>query len=321
MKYFLCLALLWSVLLPAETARREVVYGNAATIGGQVIPLFDKGYLIYLHQPNRLQVFRPDTQLAYEYDVPCPAGSSRCSAGGIAATRKGIVAIGIAYASGSGYTSGIRFLNPAGKETGFIETGRYVPMQLAFDKNGNLWSIGWERDAIINDSESKEPYNIVHKYSPEGKPLSEHLPSTLWTSKRGPALGGRGYWTMYAAEDRIGAIFNKNVSNRTPEWVEWDLNGVVLARTPLSDLNRGRAFGGNGRLYAQFPLAEDGSKTELKMLETSTGKWLPVPNQPSEQAQEMLLGADGQELVYRINRGGNLHLLWARPDFQGQPEH
>jgi len=99
---------------------------------------------------------------------------------------------------------------------------------------------------------------VVRKYSPDGKLLGEHLPTTLWATKHGPGLGGRGYWTMYAAADRLGAIFNENFSERTPEWIEWDLNGAVLQRTPLVGSQKiySRAFASNGRLYAQFPIKD-----------------------------------------------------------------
>ena len=43
---------------------------------------------------------------------------------------------------------------------------------------------------------------------------------------------------MYAADDRIGAMFNENTSGATPEWVEWDLNGAVLQRTLLTAARR-----------------------------------------------------------------------------------
>ena len=114
------------------------------------------------------------------------------------------MALGIAYPSPTAYVSGIRFVDQGGKEIRFVETGQYVPGQLAFDKNDNLWSIGWERDKWNNGRESEEAYNLVRKYSAEGKLIGEYLPKTLWASKHNPHVEGRGYWKMYAADDRIG---------------------------------------------------------------------------------------------------------------------
>jgi hypothetical protein len=299
-----------------QAAPRETVYGGAVVIGGQVVPLFQNGYLIYLHRPNRLQVFRPDTQLAYEYEVPCPSPQGNCSVTSVTVTRKGIVALGIAYPSPTAYASGIRFVDQAGKEIRFVETGRYVPGQLAFDKNDNLWSIGWERDKWINGRESEEAYNLVRKYSADGKLIGEYLPKTLWESKHNPYVEGRGYWKMYAADDRIGVVVNENFDKRIAEWVEWDLNGTLLQRIPLRDdiSSLGRAFCGNGKLYAQFRVAERANQSELRVLEGKTGKWLLVRANLPEQVVGYLLGADGDQLVYRVAGGGNLRLVWARPE-------
>jgi hypothetical protein len=311
------LCLLMSLALPAQNSRREAVYGGAITLGGQVIPHFANGYLIYLHRPNRIQVFRPDTQLAYEYDVPCVPQTGSCSVASAAVTRNGVVALGIGYATGSGYSSGIRILDPVGKEVRFFSTGRYVPIQLTFDHSGDLWSIGWERDEQINDTVSRSDYNIVRKYSLEGTLKGGFLPKSLWTTtKHGPELGGRGYWTMYAAADRIGALFNENFGGASPEWVEWDLKGALIRRIPFVETKRleSRAFDSKGRLFAQFAVEGDSRQTELKMLENSSGRWIPARTNLPDELRGFLLGADGDELVYRVNGGGNVHLVWSRPD-------
>jgi hypothetical protein len=187
---------------------------------------------------------------------------------------------------------------------------------LTFDNDGDLWSIGWVRDEQINDMMSKDIYNVVRKYSPEGKLKGEFLSRSLWTTKHGPELGGRGYWTMYAAADRVGALLNDHTSGETPEWVEWDLNGVVLRRVPLVGMQglEGRAFDGRGRLYAQFPVEDHRSQRELRVLDSASGKWIPVRTNLPDQMTGFLLGADGDELVYRVNRVGNVHLVWSRPD-------
>jgi hypothetical protein len=305
-----------SILLAGQVTPREAIFAGAVTLGGQVVPLFANGYLIYLHQPNRLQVFGPDTQLAYEYDVPCPPQTSNCSVSGVAISREGIAALGIGYAITNGFTSGIRMLDKTGKELRFIHTGGYVPRQLTFDIQGDLWSIGWQRDRWNNGTESKDDYNIVRKYSPDGTLRGEFLPRSLWVTKHGPALGGRGYWTMYAADDRMGAIFNENFSGATPEWVDWDLNGLAIRRVPLKEAQHliSRAFNGKGKLYAQFRTDSRAAPTELRVLDTGTGEWLPVRANLPEQISAFLLGAEGDQLVYRVNRGGNVRLIWARPE-------
>ena len=74
----------WSFLLISSLAlaaapAREMVYSSAITMGGHDLR-HDKGYLVYLHQPNRLEVHRPDGKLAYNFDLPCPGEASRSAA-------------------------------------------------------------------------------------------------------------------------------------------------------------------------------------------------------------------------------------------------
>jgi hypothetical protein len=305
--HLLLVASLWAQVTP-----RQSVYANAVTLGGQAVPLFDKGYLIYLHRPNRLQVFRPDTKLAYELDVPCPAGANTCSVAGVGVSATGTVALGIGFRALQGYASGIRWLDGNGKEIRFVSTERYVPVQLAFDRNGDLWAMGWTRDLWLNDRSSEEPYPVVRKYSAEGKLLGEFLPTTLWTLKHGPSLGGRGYWTMYSGGDRVGALFNDGFANATPEWIEWDLSGRMLSRTSLRGVQPiGRGFASDGRLYGQF---RAGAGTELRVLDTQSGIWKPVRTNLPERTSAFLLGANGKDLVYRLNQSGHVQLIWARPE-------
>lgn len=277
---------------------KSATYSEAFRVGHQIVPYFANGHLLYLHRPARLQVFRPDTTQAYNRDIPCPAPHTACSVTSAAVSRQGTVALGVAQ------PNGIQLLDPAGNPTRFLPTGAHIPTQLAIDTNGDLWTLGWERDA--------PHYNIVHKYGADGKPKGEFLPASLWPAKQPPSLGGRGYWTMYAAQNRIGALIN-DLSNRTREWLEWDLDGNLLHRTPIQDLKGyGRAFDAQGRLYAQFAIHPDRPETELRRLDPATKTWLPVPNVQPE-TPSFLLGADGDQLVFQLGQPGNVQLTWSHP--------
>src|SRR5688500_1788064 len=77
-----------------ELVRTLDIWG-ASSSAGQIVPLYDKGYLIYLHRPNRLEVFRPDGQRAFNLDLPCP-GTGTCSAGAVTVDSRGNTAVSIA---------------------------------------------------------------------------------------------------------------------------------------------------------------------------------------------------------------------------------
>src|SRR3712207_1182450 len=120
----------------------EATYPGAV---GPNVPLFDKGYLIYLRQPNRLQVFRPGGDSAIDMELACP-GTGACSATGVAADSRGNVAVSFGYWKATGRGAGIRILGPGGREVRFIETHAYLATALSFDGADNLWTFGWQRE-------------------------------------------------------------------------------------------------------------------------------------------------------------------------------
>ena len=309
----------WSFLLISSLAlaaapAREMVYSSAITMGGQIVPLYDKGYLVYLHQPNRLEVHRPDGKLAYNFDLPCP-GEASCSAAAVAVNSKGNVAASFGYSNRSGRAAGIRIMDPQGKEIRFISTSLYVPTNLSFDKDDNLWALGWQRDSLTQDTEEKQDYRLVRKFSAAGLEIGRYVPRSLWPNRKAfPGAGGRGYWRMYAASDRIGAIIHENYADSAPEFVEWNLDGKLIRRTVIpNDTSFGRAYTSDGRFYVR--VREKGSRPELRVLDPSDATWKRLSeNLPDriEFDRALLLGADGEELVYRVGHG-NTHLIWARP--------
>ena len=288
----------------AETSVREVIYSGAVSAGGQIVPRFDKGWLAYVYHPNRLELFRPDGQRALDTEVQCP-GSGFCSTAGIAVGSRGTIAVTLAYIDAKGRGSGIRLLSPEGRELRFIDTFPYVPVSLAFDEEDDLWSLGWQRGED-REYEDRSDYPIVRKFSRDGKATGAYLRKSLWPNpKANPGYAGRGYWHMNAAAGRIGAIVHEDDGDNVAEWIVWNLNGNVLSRTPLSDrLSLGRAFTADGRLYARFA-RQKGQTPELRVLDTATAKWTAAAdNLPErERSAAFLLGADGNDLVYRVGHG------------------
>jgi hypothetical protein len=302
-------------LLPAEVPVVETTYGSAVSVGGQVVPRYDKGYLLYLHRGDRLEAHKPDGALYYNVQLPCP-GTGTCGASGVAVNSRGAVAVSFGYWDKQGRAGGIRLLDAQGGEARFIETGLYVPTSLCYDEKDNLWSIGWLRDAKNPDTAEEGDYAIVRKFSPDGKELGRFIPRALWPGKKSaPGSTGRGYWYMTAASDRIGAMIYPNFQGKVAEWVEWDLDGNLLRRTPAGDnFNQGRAYTSDGKLYTRV-LVDGQRKLELRVLDQPTGQWLPVAaNLPdyAEQQGSTLLGAHDNDLIYRLG-GGNVRLLRVHP--------
>ena len=315
---FLISSLLISALpASAELAARETVYQSAFVAGGQPVPRYDKGYLLYVRDGNRLEVHKPDGTLLYNVQLPCP-GTGACGANSAAVDSRGTVAVGFAYWTKEGRAGGIRLLDAQGGETRFIETEWYVPRALCFDEKGDLWSLGWLRDPHNPDFPEKEDHPIVRKFSLDGKELGRFIPRSLWPGKKsspGSAGVAVNYWTMAAASDRIGAMIHGSYSDYDTEWVEWDLQGNLLSRTVVQGrMNMGRAFTSDGKFYARFAV-DGGKEFELRVLDRATGQWTAVATNLPEHGdwpRAVLLGAHGKDLVYRIGPG-NVHVMRVEP--------
>ena len=289
------------LMLQAETQLRELAYVRPVMWPNEIVPLYDKGFLLYPLRPNRVEILRPGGQPASSFEVPCP-GSSTCSVTTLAANSSGSIAVSLAYITASGRTAGIRLIDTSGRELGFIRTGNYLPTALCFDADDNLWSVGRENEPFT-DFESRE-YLLVRKFTPDGKELGRYLPKSLWPARKAqPSRIGTGYWSMRAASDRIGVFVHEGHRDNPAEWVEWDLAGNLLTRTLIKMGKAGRAFTSSGRLYVRFRVP--GSKRlELRVLDKKTGAWTAVPdNLPDtpEFDRAFLLGADGDDLVYSLD--------------------
>ena len=135
----------------------EVTY-DAVILPGQIFPRYDKGYLIFLELTNHLQVLRPDGSRAVDMQLQCP-GAPCCSTLTAAVDSRGRIAVMIGYMGAQDRVSGIRILDPQGKEVRFLDTSPYVPMMLAFDEtmisgasdgSGTLRTTGANRNRITS---------------------------------------------------------------------------------------------------------------------------------------------------------------------------
>jgi hypothetical protein len=307
----------------AAEPSRDITYSSIGVYGGQIIPSFEKGYLIFRHRPNRLQVFGPDTQLAFDFELPCPPGSGaeagRCSASRVAVDARGNFAVGFGLMANGIRRGGIQILDSKGKHVRFIDTDAYMPSALVFDRKGDLWTIGWERDPANRDTELKAEYNIARKYSiAAGKEIGQTLPRTMWAVRSSPGSTGGGYWKMAAASERIGALIHESFSGQSPEWVEWDLDGKQIRRSALvgREGGTGRAYTSAGKLYAHERV---GKERRLRVLDLTDGQWkasaLNLPEHLKDETM-FLLGSDGEDLVFRVGYG-NYRLVTLRP---GDPQ-
>ena len=280
---------------------REVTYAYA----DELLPTFDKGYLLSVERPGTLAVYGPDGLQAFRKTLMSPEGRP-CSVMSAAIDTDRTIAVSVSFRD-SQSRAGIYLLDLRGEKVRFIDTNRYLPSFVTFDREHFVWSLGWQKDEFRTDYADSQDHNIVRKYSRSGQEIGSFLPRSQWKLKLEPGAAIGGYWHIATAGDRIGAIMYENTENQA-EWVEWDLQGKLLSRTVLNEnLRGGRAYTSDGKLYARILTRASGQQRRLSVLDTKTGKWSAVSTGLPRDAG-LLLGADGKHLVFLT--GMNYRLLW-----------
>ncbi len=311
--------LLAITLLPFGTAQitvpeKTVTYGRS--FANLPVPTFDKGYLIAINRPNGLEVWGPDGQLVFRTALADPPSalvtSVAIDTGGTGGTG-GTVAVGFSYSIPQGYAGGIAFLDRSGKQIRKIDTARYLPSHLCFDKNHRLWTFGFQRDAVRNETEDREDYLLFRQYSSDGRPLGAFISRSLFP-KPGLSPGGSsgGLWRIRAMDDRIGALANAGSSGVEREWIEITLEGQLIGHWKM----------GPNPMFGTAALAKLGVCEQVvenrvprvDCLDRETGTWKALSNRlagTDGRPLGNLLGADGDSLVFSQDHG-NTRLIYVK---------
>ncbi len=293
------------LLLPAWAAdpTKTVIVGRGTA--GQPMPAFDHGYLVFTRMASSaVELWGPDGLEQFFSSIENPYGAHVSS---IAVDTDGSAAAGFGFPGPEIPNGGIAYFDASGKQTRFVNTERYMPTALSFDKNHSLWTFGWMRDA--NGYEDIHEYMMFRRYSPDGIEVGRYGPRSL-AAARGlnSGYGGLGGWYLKAIGDRVGALVSYRANSSEHAWIELGIDdGHVIGIWALGrDLQNGRAFTDDAKLCRQAP-----GKTisSIDCLDRITGKWKHIGDSP---VRGYLLGADGEELVF-MRGEGVINLYWAKP--------
>ena len=302
---YLSLALLLPALAAEDSVRKTV--HSTKDFGQRVaLPALDKGHLLFVGQPldENVSLYAPDGRKVFEATVRTPAGSS-IGPMDAALDTDGTVAVG----AGNFYGGAIVLLDASGKQIRFTSTGRYMPARICFDQEHTIWAFGSQRDLVKNDSEDREDYFMVRRFSKDGKELGSFLLRSGFPGWANPFGAHRGLWQVRAADGKIGALAYPGHEGYQPEWVELDLAGNLIGRWNLGPrLYGGRAYTADGRLYARK--LDEKKRARLFLFDRTSSSWIPVDDDLTV-APGLLLGADGNDLVFAEDYG--LKLSWVRP--------
>jgi hypothetical protein len=197
---------------------------------------------------------------------------------------------------------GIALFDRSGKQTGFFDTGQYLPTQVCFAPNHSIWTLGWRGDKASRETDD---YFILRNYSQDGQEIGAFLPRSSFEPGQAPIGPMTGLWELRITNDRIGAVFyasstlRAGQSRRAMQWIEVDLKGKVLGRWEVGAEWQPRAFTQSAALYTQ-------NGDAVLVFDRSTKAWRPVAGTPAG----FLLGADGDSLVFEAR--GTSTLRWVR---------
>lgn len=262
---------------------------------------FDHGYLV-VYRDYRADLFSPEGTLLHSVAPQIP-GADRATIWNAAVDKDGTIALAVGGLVGPGYWhgAGIVLFDPTGRQIRLIDTEDYQPTEVAFGPDHSIWAIG-----MVGESPSQislSDYKTLRNFSPDGPQLGAFLPrSTL------PAVRYQDVeeplvtpcmcrWELRVANDNVEVILR-----RAQIWVQTDLNGKEKRRweiratyndpvDPVTSLYRPSAFTDDGRAWRR-------DDRQLKLFDRSVGIW---NNVPFEVPDGILLGADGDDLVFLLN--------------------
>jgi hypothetical protein len=327
---FLCAILVAAALQAQDGNPVQYTTMNPCLHGGCLSPKFDKGYFIQLHDypgsvpPDGYELWGPDGSFLYNINIIAPDGTS-AHVHDVAVDRDG-TAIAATWYGGYGGNApvaggGIAVIDPAGKQLSFIATGRWIPANPGFGPDHSIWVSGTQFEPFPSDRPSRADYQLLRKYSREGKLLGEFLPRSSFPPGLDPAgAGSMQVGAIQAASDRIGVVMYPGKLANFPEWVELGLDGTVIGRWKLgpdhtsdpvthnqTQSRTSLAFTTDGRLSTQVDEYPARSH-QILIFDRSTSSWQPADPALKVPPGSYLVGADGNDLAFE-QRGGVVSII------------
>jgi hypothetical protein len=295
----------------AADSPREVVYHGVDLRGRSPHPTFDRGYVFQMDgsggaPPTLLAAFGPDGNMEYRVSVRAPDDSIAYMKRA-AADTDGTVIVSVWYGGYDGNTpikgGGIAFFDKSGAQTRFVDTGRFIPSGLCFGPDHSVWTLGTQFGSV--DKESRTDYALVRKYSVDGEQVGAYLPRSSFPVGLPPGGTGIPSWVK-AASDRIGVMTTPGKTSGDPVFIELDLQGNEIGRWKVKpERTVSWAYTADGRLFAANYVP--GEPKKLWVFDKTSESWRAMA---SSAGSAVLLGADGNNLVYDASRAEPDHENW-----------
>jgi hypothetical protein len=272
------------------------------------VSLYSHGYLLSWDTPSYAQftLYGRDAKPAFSalertdsYQVSWAADSD-----GVAAA---------AYSPTHQKEGHIDVLDQAGIVIGTINTGSYIPRQVAFAPDHTVWAACYNAGSLPG-----QDFNVLHHYARTGEELGQALSyAQIGGDLKHPVIESpRGLQLLHIANDRVG--WNEALHTGSRTWVELSFSGDFLGKyelkTPDGLSVMSVAMTASGNVYAMIlkPIGE----ARFAVLNREKGVWEKVSGDPGG----VVIGSEGDNLAFLQTDGAKAALKFA-PSGSLRAEH
>jgi hypothetical protein len=281
MRYFFALALCGGLAFAASAPVRELT----SEFPTDKLAHFRGGRLFQLG--TMVRAYAPDGTRDFDAPILTPGGK-------VAPVRDIAVDTDRSFAVAA--REGIALLNERGIQAGFIDTGGFVPLNVAITEDHSIWVFGFER---------KQDYDVLRKYSRDGSLQGSYLRRSTFAADRKPRFAFEPTELMSSG--------NEVALRADGDLIHLDSDGRVLGRTRLDNIPvrgfRDFAFTSDHRLYGCADKGGFQSSLLLFDLQSGTTKETESPT----PCLFSFFGSDEAALVFRKDKGnGMVTVDWFR---------
>jgi hypothetical protein len=298
MKMLLTAALFVNVVLAAGAPVREV-QSECPSLANQPVCQFRNGYMFQFDTVvNRvIRVYAPDGRFTVNLPIQLP-GASVSWPRDVAVDSDGTFVAGAFGGDGDirhPTRFGVAMFDANGIQTAVIDTKNFSPNHVTIAADHSIWVLGSQMASqVLGPGEPRQDYMILRKYTRDGTLAGSYLPRSTFPAGLEPGAASVPAKLM-AAGNRIAVVaFSGKVGNLL-ELIELDPDGNVLGRM--------RSDNQNGMNYALttdghfFGSGHRSAESTLLFFDVAAGT---LTSMDVPQSVGWLMGADGENLVYRI---------------------
>jgi hypothetical protein len=268
--------------------------------GGKQVGRWTFGALVGLEQPaSVIYAFDKQAQQLGTFVIRTPGEASSIHLyRAVRAPDGGYAAGGIANLP-SGAAAYVWRISADGLQQKAIPTSPYIAGDVAVAPDGMVWTAGVQKQTIRMSYEGyAEDWDIVHRYSADGRPAGSWLSSKSVKCTDGHWHGGATGLMLASANKVVWYPANAN------EYVEFSLEGKIAVRNPTAPVTARQRFSGaalcsgGGLFVGRETYGERGLPERFEVLgwDQATLSWRTVAGFP-QSPRGWLYGCEADRLV------------------------